>query len=182
MASLYHAVKHYHYEAARRLIEHGADVKGMKYPSPHGPVSLLHIAVYNNDTTMTRLLLENGADVSCELIHIAIRYRNVTIVALLYEHIMDVDMHHDIELALKSGDIKIIEIVAKHSDQHTKNAMLNMANDMQVDVSIINRLLQLGATSNKIIENVAIDQESVHHHVSHTQVSTSRAKCQCIIV
>lgn len=179
MVSLHYAVKHYRYEAARRLIEHGADVNGMKCP-----MSLLHIAVHNNDTTMTRLLLKNGAECECSLIHIAIRYRNVTIVALLYEHTAEVITCHDIELALKSGNIGIIEIIAKHSDQHTKNTMFDMANDMQVDISIINSLLQLGATSNKIIENVAIDQESVGNHIHHhVQVSTSlrRAKCQCII-
>lgn len=141
-------------------------------------VCLLHIAVSYNDVDIVRLLLDSGAKmsyicVSEPLISIAIGNHNHSMVDLLYERDIDngigFDMQSEkednyeqcrydeelyckLEQVLDIGDIDMVEVVAKHSDHHAKDIMLATAYDMQVDVSIIKRLLQSGADSSKIIE------------------------------
>ena len=141
-------------------------------------VCLLHIAVSYNDIDMVRLLLDSGAKMpyicpNGSLVSIAICNHNHNMVDLLYERDIDNGTGFDVrlekedyygechsyeevwcelELVLDIGDIDMVEVVAKHSDQEAKDIMLATAYDMQVDVSIIERLLQLGANSSKIIE------------------------------
>ena len=127
---------------------------------------------------MVRLLLDSGAKMpyicpNGSLVSIAICNHNHNMVDLLYERDIDNGTGFDVrlekedyygechsyeevwcelELVLDIGDIDMVEVVAKHSDQEAKDIMLATAYDMQVDVSIIERLLQLGANSSKIIE------------------------------
>lgn len=198
---LYYAIKNLQYNAAKLLIDNGANVnmlivdmdcpsKGCAYVNNCGDyhdVCLLHVAVSYDDTDMVRLLLDSGAKISYEcpnglLSPIAICNRNYSMLDLLYERDIGIgrafdirlekenrygEWHYyteewcDLELVLDIGDIDMVMIVAKHLDQHMKDIMLAVAYDMEVDVSIIERLLQLGASGSKIIEK-AIYHKSIY--------------------
>ena len=191
---LYYAIKNLQYNAAKLLIDNGADVnmlmEDMDCPSNNYDyigdrdcshnVCLLHVAVTYNDVNMVRLLIDSGAKMpyNCKggsLVNIAIYHNNHDMASLLYEcgmndglgldirrekcdsygewHYHD-ELWSDVELSLLSdlSDLDMIEIVAKHQDQYEKNVMLAIACDEQVDISIIERLLQIGARSTRIIE------------------------------
>jgi ankyrin repeat protein len=191
---LYYAVKNLQYNAAKLLIDNGADVNmlivDMDCPNDNcdyigdrdccHDVCLLHVAVSYNDVNMVRLLIDSGAKMpyNCKggsLVNIAIYHNNHDMASLLYEcgmndglgfyirrekcdsygewHYHD-ELWSDVELSLLSdlSDLDMIEIVAKHQGQYEKNVMLAIACDEQVDISIIERLLHLGARSDGIIE------------------------------
>jgi hypothetical protein len=60
--ALYWACANGHNECARLLIDHGANVKMLKY----GDLSVLHATAKQGNLSCVKLLVQNGADVNCE--------------------------------------------------------------------------------------------------------------------
>ena len=178
---LYYAVKQSQYDAAKLLINNGANMDTIKpryfyscKETCFHVISLLHIAVIDNNTSIVELLLSSGFtegswcdNVSC--VHIAIYNSNTDIIRLLYQYGVDVmrkatikcrscsDCYRDIdtdacyeylddmELTLKEGDIDVIRTVASLQDQKGKNRMLREAYEMYKEISILKALIDIGA-------------------------------------
>ncbi|KAK5710301.1 hypothetical protein LTR17_019007 [Elasticomyces elasticus] len=94
---LWYAVKNTYMQAARRLLEHGAEVRSIPMPDDLGictpPLSYLGIAAGQNDEAMARLLLEYGAPVrGSGALHLL---SSESMIESLLEHEADVNEWHE---------------------------------------------------------------------------------------
>ena len=192
--ALYYAVAGSYYDAAKLLVENGADVNErvpIKCPTPdemgYGlrskcdkhTVSLLHIATCNNDTSIVKLLILNGANQgSCcdgsSCVHIAICKGNADIVRLLYQYDVDVgkeciipyrdcykcstserkDSIGDIELALDCDYTDVIATIASYQTQTIRNEMLIDAYNKDSRLNTIKKLIDMGADRSIIRKSI----------------------------
>lgn len=117
---IYYAVKHSHYDAAKLLIEHGANIDlrisywdyrygwsdCILYDNMNVVICLLHISVNNGDIRMTELLLCNGSHIPTDssLMLIAICKGNIPMIELLYEHDIDSQLDGEYDIHCSGHD------------------------------------------------------------------------------
>lgn len=99
----------------------------------HGSLPPLHIAVMNNFTNMTELLLANEAYVNLQdyghgntPLHLAVRNENITIANLLIEYGANINLHNEYEdtpldIAAEYGNSKMVRCLLCASNIHAKS-------------------------------------------------------------
>jgi uncharacterized protein len=116
------AVTHGHYDAARVLLEAGADAAGLTWETR----PILYSAVYSDNAPMAELLLEHGADIHAvynreyRVFHVPVRFGFHELVALLLEEYgADPNLRDDLgsqpmHFAAGTGDVRMLEVLLEH--------------------------------------------------------------------
>lgn len=152
---LYYAVKYSNYDAAKLLIEHGAniDLRIDYWDCQYGwsdcilsdnrrdDSCLLNISVNNNDVRMTELLLCNGVHIPkhSSIMLIAIRKGNIPMIELLYRYDTNHRLNWDYEIHCDEHD---------HWNCHCSDCVIgnnvNLALDMH-DIDVLRAVIKHGS-------------------------------------